>query len=164
MTAFVEWLLARDYRVRILIGETSDNRAVQDLFRALRTKNPDRIDDSVEFTPAHTIQDVMRQMADTDVVVATRYHNVICALKMGKPTISIGYAEKNDILLAEMGLGEFCQHIERLDVELLKTQTIRLLSDRAALEPRICEVRAHFESKLREQESLLTPLICGPSP
>ena len=106
----------------------------------------------------------MRQMANTDVVVATRYQNVICALKMGKPTISIGYAEKNDVLLAEMGLAEFCQHIERLDVELLKTQTMRLLSDRAAFERKICEVRAHFESKLREQESLLTPLICGSSP
>jgi polysaccharide pyruvyl transferase WcaK-like protein len=83
---------------------------------------------------------------------------------MGKPTISIGYAEKNDVLLAEMGLAEFCQHIERLDVELLKTQTMRLLSDRAAFEHKICEVREHFKSKLREQESLLTPLIRGPSP
>jgi polysaccharide pyruvyl transferase WcaK-like protein len=164
MTTYVEWLLARDYRVRIFIGEKSDIRAVQDLFRALRTRNPDRLDESVDFACAHTLHDVMRQMADTDVVVATRYHNVICALKMGKPTISIGYQEKNDVLLAEMGLAEFCQHIERLDVELLKTQTMRLLSDRAAFEHKICEVREHFKSKLREQESLLTPLIRGPSP
>jgi polysaccharide pyruvyl transferase WcaK-like protein len=29
--------------------------------------------------------------------------------------ISIGYAQKNDMLLGEMGLSEFCQHIERLN-------------------------------------------------
>ncbi len=78
---------------------------------------------------------------------------------MGKPTISIGYAKKNDVLLTEMWLAEFYQHIERLDVELLRTQTVRLVSDRAMFERKICEVRAQFESKLREHESLLTPLI-----
>ena len=49
----------------------------------------------------------MHQMAETRIVVATRFHNVVCALKMKKPTISIGYASKNDVLLAEMGLAEF---------------------------------------------------------
>ena len=159
MTAYVEWLLGRGHRIRVLMGEDTDDRAVQDLFRALRTKNIDHLDDRVEFTPAHTIHDVMQQMAGTNVVVATRYHNVVCALRMGKPTISIGYAKKNDVLLTEMGLADFIQHIERLDVELLRTQTMRLLSDRATFERKICEVRAQFESKLREQESLLTPLI-----
>lgn len=163
MTAYIEWLLRQGHRIRILIGEETDNRAVEDIFRALRTKNLDHLDDRVEYAPAHTIHDVMRQMTGTDVVVATRYHNVVCALRMGKPTISIGYAKKNDVLLTEMGLAEFCQHIERLDVELLKTQTMRLVSDRATFERKICEVRTHFESKLREQESLLAPLIIGSS-
>ncbi len=163
MTAYIEWLLGRGHRIRILIGDESDNRAVQDLFRALRKRNIDRSDDRVEFAPAHTIHDVMRQLRDTDVVVATRYHNVVCALRMGKPTISVGYAEKNDVLLTEMGLAEFCQHIDRLDVELLKSQTMRLLSDRTTIERKICEVRAHFARKLREQESLLTPYILSPT-
>ena len=77
------------------------------------------------FAPARTLHDVMQQMADTDIVVATRYHNVVCALRVGKPTISIGYAEKNDALLAEVGLADFCQDIERLDVDLLEAQTAR---------------------------------------
>ena len=55
------------------------------------------------FAPARTLHDVMQQMADTDIVVATRYHNVVCALRMSKPTISIGYAEKNDALLRRSG-------------------------------------------------------------
>ncbi|HEX5796719.1 MAG TPA: polysaccharide pyruvyl transferase family protein [Geminicoccaceae bacterium] len=100
-------------------------------------------------------------MADTDLVVATRYHNVVCALRMGKPTISIGYSVKNDALLATIGLADCCQSIERLDVALLETQTLRLISERPALEARIRRAGARFESGLREQEDLLASLIAG---
>ena len=48
----------------------------------------------------------MQQMADLDLVVARRYHNAVCALRMSTPTISIGYAADPDALLAEVG----CPH------------------------------------------------------
>jgi polysaccharide pyruvyl transferase WcaK-like protein len=163
MTTFVCWLLDRGYLVRILMGDEADRPTVDDLFRAVRSTRPDRAEDAIVFAPAHTLQDVMQQMAGTDVVVATRYHNIVCALRVGKPTISIGYAGKNDALLAEVGLAEFCQHIERLDVELLKSQTAQLVSDRAAFEQRICDAQMRFESRLSEQEDLLASLIYSSS-
>jgi polysaccharide pyruvyl transferase WcaK-like protein len=159
MTNFVVWLLDRGHSVRILMGDEVDRRAVDDLVRAVCSRRPDRSEDSIAFAPAHTLHDVMQQMADTDLVVATRYHNVVCALRVGKPTISIGYAKKNDALLAEVGLADYCQHVERLDVELLKTQTMRLISDRLALEGRIAQSNTRFASRLREQEDILVPLI-----
>jgi polysaccharide pyruvyl transferase WcaK-like protein len=164
MTDFLAWLLDRGHAVRLLMGDEVDRRAVDDLLPALRWRRPDRAEAAVAFAPAATLHDVMQQMAETDLVVATRYHNVICALRIGKPTISIGYADKNDALLAEMGLADFCQHIERLDVELLKRQTLRLISDRGAFERGVREVRAYFDNKLREQEDLLAALICAPVP
>ena len=137
MTSFVVWLLDRGHLVRILMGDQADRRAVDDLVRAVRSRRPERTADSILFEPAQTLHDVMQQMADTDLVVATRYHNVVCALRMGRPTISIGYSVKNDALLAGMGLADCCQSIERLDVALLETQTLRLISERPALEARI---------------------------
>jgi polysaccharide pyruvyl transferase WcaK-like protein len=92
-------------------------------------------------------------------VVATRYHNVVCALRMGKPTVSIGYSRKNDALLAEMGLSDFCQHVEHFDLDLLQAQTARLISDRAVYERRIRDARTRFEIRLSEQEDLLASLI-----
>src|SRR3712207_8323203 len=35
---------------------------------------------------------------------------------------SLGYARKNDVLLADMGLDAFCQHVEELDLDRLKAQ------------------------------------------
>jgi polysaccharide pyruvyl transferase WcaK-like protein len=159
ITDFVLWLLQGGHVVRVLMGELSDRRAVDDLFRALRTRKPDLADGAVTFAPAQTLHDIMQQMADVDVVVATRYHNVVCALRMRKPTISIGYASKNDALLAEMGLSAFCQHIEDFDVGRLEAQITRLMSDRAVFERRIDEASALLECKLREQESQLAWLL-----
>ena len=129
---YVVWLLDRGHSVRILMGDQADRRAVDDLICAVRSMRPARTGDALAFAPAQTLHDVMQQIADTDLVVATRYHNVVCALRMGRPTISIGYSEKNDDLLAEMGLADYCQNIERLDVLLLESQTLRLIAERAA--------------------------------
>jgi polysaccharide pyruvyl transferase WcaK-like protein len=159
MTSFLLWLLDGGHVVRVLMGDEADRRAVDDLLRAVRSTRPDLAEHVILFAPARTLYEVLQQIAETDFVVATRYHNVVCALRMDKPTISIGYAEKNDALLAQMGLADFCQHIEHLDVNLLQRQTTRLMSDLAAFELRIREIRTQFESKLREQEELLASLI-----
>jgi polysaccharide pyruvyl transferase WcaK-like protein len=161
MTSYVIWLLDRGHRVRILMGDQADRRAVDDLFRAARASRPEAVDQLMVFTPALTLHDVMQQMADTDLVVATRYHNVICALRVGKPTISIGYSNKNDSLLAEMGLANYCQSIEQLDVARLQAQTLQLIADRPALEDQVGRTVARFERRLREQEDLLASLIFG---
>ena len=161
ITGYVVWLLDRGHAVRVLMGDQADRRAVEDLVRAVRSRRPERAEAAVRFTPAHTLHDVMEQIADTDLVVATRYHNVVCALRVGRPTISIGYAKKNDVLLAEMGLADYCQDIERLDVARLEMQTLRLISERAAREDGIREAGARFQSRLREQEELLASMIAG---
>ena len=161
MTSFLVWLLDRGHAVRVLMGDQADRRAVDDLVRAVRWRRPERAENAILFAPAHTLYDVMQQMADTDLVVATRYHNVVCALRVGKPTISIGYAVKNDALLAAMGLADCCQSIERLDVALLETQTLRLIAERPALEARIRRAGARIESSLQEQEELLAAFIVG---
>ncbi len=161
MTGFLVWLVDRGHAVRLLMGDEVDRRAVDDLFRAVCSKRPGRAEEVVGFAPAETLHDVMQQIADTDIVVATRYHNVVCALRMGKPTISIGYADKNDALLAEMGLADYCQKIERLDVSMLERQTLQLISERSAVEERIRQVGARFQRSLLEQEGFLASLIVG---
>ncbi len=105
--------------------------------------------------PAETLHDIMKQLAAADAVVATRYHNVVCALKLGRPTLSIGYATKNDELMAEMGLADFCQHIEQLDVDQLIAQFQKLIAERKTYERRIRETTARFMDSLREQDDLL---------
>jgi polysaccharide pyruvyl transferase WcaK-like protein len=103
----------------------------------------------------NSLNDLMNQIAGVDAVVATRFHNVLCSLKVGKPTISVGYAKKNDLLMESMGLGEFCQHIERLDVGVLKHQFDKLLEQRSIYQTIVQSKKAGLQDKLHQQEMFL---------
>jgi polysaccharide pyruvyl transferase WcaK-like protein len=155
LTSFALWLLERGHAVRILMGDTNDQRAVNDLLANLAIARPDLPDDRLVFEPMSSLHDLMRQIAETDVVVATRYHNIVCALKLGKPTVSIGYADKNDVLMAEMGLGRFCQHVERLNLEWLIEQFSQLIADRPRYELGIEQASLACRERLDHQDALL---------
>ncbi len=94
ITKFAVWLLDRGHRVRVVIGDNADWTAVCDLLEAIAALRPGLPEGSIAADTASSVHDVMTQLAETDIVVATRYHNVVCALMLGKPTISIGYAKK----------------------------------------------------------------------
>jgi len=52
-------------------------------------------------------------------MVAARFHNIVFAVKLGKPTVCVSYSPKIDSLVADVGLDDYTQHIKSLDVELL---------------------------------------------
>jgi polysaccharide pyruvyl transferase WcaK-like protein len=138
MGRFVISLLARGYRVRLLTGETVDQQAVRDVGGIAAASGYALIDgilpppkaQQLVLEPTNSLHDIMRQMGDTDIVIATRFHNVICALKLARPTVSIGYEAKNDAVMADVGLGDFCQFIQDLDLERLETQFTELLKNK----------------------------------
>jgi polysaccharide pyruvyl transferase WcaK-like protein len=98
-----------------------------------------------------SIGDLSTEIAQTDVVVATRYHNVVCALMLGRPVISLGYAQKNDFLLSDMGLQAYCQHVETFTVAKLIQQFEALSAELEAASARIQAVNLRFRQQLDEQ-------------
>jgi polysaccharide pyruvyl transferase WcaK-like protein len=164
MGRFVSSLLDRGYRVRLLTGETVDMRAVSDIGRIAKARGYELIDSSLPprkakqliMEPINSLHDVMRQISDTDIVVATRFHNIVCALKLARPTISIGYELKNDAVMTDFGLGEFCQSIENLDLELLELHLTELLKNKEHYQAIIRQNldAMHFRVKRHEQELL----------
>jgi polysaccharide pyruvyl transferase WcaK-like protein len=165
MGRFVNSLLDRGFRVRLLVGETVDARAVNDIAQIARASgyqlndgpHPSRKSQQLITEPINSLHDVMRQIGDTDIVVATRFHNVVCALKLARPTISIGYEAKNDAVMADIGLGQFCQVIEDLDLDRLEADLSELLNNkehyRAIIRQNLDAIKLRV--KQHEQELLL---------
>jgi polysaccharide pyruvyl transferase WcaK-like protein len=80
LQVFVLWLLDRGFGVRLLTGDVSDWRAVEALCDRIEAHAGVAVRRRIEAEPGRTLHDVMAQIATTDVVVATRFHNVVCAL------------------------------------------------------------------------------------
>jgi polysaccharide pyruvyl transferase WcaK-like protein len=151
LSQFVLWLLDQQHRVRLLVGEGTDQRAVDDVRKAIRNRIGASAEGQLIAPPIHSLNDLMSEIALTDLVVATRFHNIVCSLMVNKAVLSCGYAKKNDVLLAEMGLGRFCQHVETLDVSLLKIQFTELARDRKRFELRIQDKNREYEKSLATQ-------------
>jgi polysaccharide pyruvyl transferase WcaK-like protein len=135
MKAFTLWLVDSGHKVRLFSGDDKyDNSVADEILAHVRRCRPDLDDDLVGIASAASFVDVARDMAAVGMVVATRYHNVVCALKLGKPTIALGYSEKFRTLMASMGQSDFCASASRLDVD-------KLSSLFAELESRAAEVR-----------------------
>jgi polysaccharide pyruvyl transferase WcaK-like protein len=161
MRYFVGWLLDHGYRVRLLVGDAngSDDGVVQDILADLRAGRPDLDPAQVIAEPVATYADLARAMAPAGTVVATRYHNIVCALQLCRPTISIGYAAKNLSLMTDMGLAEYCQHVNSLDVALLIEQFDRLQSDPAQLRQELMARNAVAEQLAKEQFDRLSAAL-----
>ena len=164
MVGFVAWLLDRGHRVRLLIGENADRQVVDELGRALAEKGYQELTTCVPpvaeagqliAEPIESLHDLMRQIGDTKIVIATRYHNVVCSLKLARPTISIGYEAKNEAVMTDVGLRSFCQHIDSLDVERLKEQTIELLERISFYEQQTQRGLENVQRRMQQQEEFL---------
>ena len=159
MKHFVRWLVDGGRTVRLFSGDGADDLVVQEVLADLRASRPHLEPTRVVAEPISSLSDLMRQMAAVDTVVATRFHNVLCALKLAKPTVSIGYAVKNAALMTEMGLSEFCQYTSVLDVDQLIEQFTELESRSAELRPMLRERSAAYAQHLGEQFAVLSALL-----
>lgn len=161
MAMFIRLLLAKGHRVRLLTGDEGDERAVEAVLLALDERETERL----LHEPVHSIHDVIRQVSRTDLVIATRFHNVVAALMAAKPVISLGYAAKNDLLLEQVGLGDYRQNIDSFDVGLLTEQFENLAADRHEHARRIETRVAGFRRSLAVQdECLLSTVLLQASP
>ena len=118
---FVEWLLARDYNVRLLLGD-GDREVVDELKSVLRERLGSYDESRVVDEPIESVGDVLAQIAATDVVVATRFHNVLLAMVLGKPVIAISFHHKCDALMNQMQLSEYRHDLNEMNPQVLIEQ------------------------------------------
>lgn len=161
LSAYAVWLLESGRRIRLVIGKDRDAHAVADLLRRVHAKAPHLAGGIEPFSPAITLEEVMAQMAASDVAVVTRFHNVVAALRVGTPVVSLGYAEKNHALLEEMGLGAFSQDVEGFDLERLKAHTEQVIADRVRLADAIRARVTEYGRELAGQEQILAEEFLG---
>ncbi|MEU7090586.1 polysaccharide pyruvyl transferase family protein [Kitasatospora aureofaciens] len=132
-TRFVRALVEDGRPVRLLTGDGVDARVVAAILDAVDSP-------LVSAVEATSLADLTAETAAADTVVATRYHNLVCALKAGTPTLALSYAAKSDALMERMGLGAYCHPAREVDPD-------RLLEQFRELEKRSAELRQTLEER-----------------
>lgn len=144
---FIVWLLEHNHFVRILIGDmTCDNSVRRDLKECLERRGIAYDNQRIIDEPIHSLSDLLNQLSKTEMVVASRFHNVLLSLMQNRPAISISYNIKNDAIMREYGLRGYCQKIESLDVSRLIEQFRELMESASEHVPRLKEKTEEFRS------------------
>ncbi len=160
MKRFARWLVYSGHRIRLFAGDTRiDDNIVQEILADLRAHQPDLESAWIAAEPVSSLADLMREMTLVDTVVAIRYHNVLCALKLSKPTVSISYAGKHDVMMADMGLADFCHSARSLDVDRLIEQFTELESRSAQLKQVMMNRNVAITKSIDEQFGLLSAVL-----
>lgn len=155
-TRFVRALVADGRPVRLVTGDGVDREVVDAILDAVRSP-------LVTAADAASLADLMTEMASADTVVATRYHNLVCALKVGTPTLALSYAAKNDALMAGMGLGAYCHPAREVDADRLLAQFRSLEARSAELRHTLTERNATAARRLAHQFTAVSKALF-PSP
>ena len=159
MKRFVRWLVDGGRSVRLVGGADPDQAVAQEILADLRAHRPDLEPARATAEPVNSLAELMQEMAHVGTVVAMRYHNVLCGLKLSKPTLSISYAAKSDALMADMGLPEFCQSVRSLDADRLIEQFTELESRSAQIRQMLAERNALTAQRLHHQFALLSATL-----
>jgi len=159
MAEFVEWLLGNGYDVRLLIGDVVDLPVKEEFRTLLKSRCAAYGEERIIDEPVASVEVLLSQIASTDFVVATRFHNVLLSLLLNKPSIAISFHHKCASLMSQMGLSEYCLDINSLKSEELIAKFRELEQNAARLKPLIQEKVEDRRKALEEQYRIIFQTI-----
>jgi polysaccharide pyruvyl transferase WcaK-like protein len=119
LATFARWLVAHENDVRLLMGDLADTGTKEEFKELLRGLLQESEGKHIIDEPVQSVESLLSQIAMSEIVVATRFHNVLLALLCNKPVIAISFHHKCESLMAAMGLSEYCLDINSLEVNVL---------------------------------------------
>ena len=155
LVTVVNWLLAHEYDVRLLCGDLGDMHAKQQFSELLRERLSVCDESRIVDEPVLTVENLLSQIVATDVVVATRFHNILLALLCNKPVISISFHHKCASLMNAMELSGYCLDINELTADRVIEKFCDLEANADKLKPLIRQKVTEFRNALDEQYSVI---------
>jgi polysaccharide pyruvyl transferase WcaK-like protein len=150
MVILIRWLLSRGMTVRLLIGDTRADQGVRsDVLKALAGCGR-ALEAHLVAVEISDYLSLIEEIKRCDIILATRFHNVLLSIWLGRPAISISYDEKNDALMNDVGMARYCHPIESLDVAAVRSSVEEMT---ATANPPVDPLHAYSQ---RARTALLT--------
>jgi polysaccharide pyruvyl transferase WcaK-like protein len=128
MVNFVAELIDRQFSVRLLYGDSvGDYAAGKQLAARLEQRSGKYGAESLDSSPIQSVEALLAAIAETDLVVSPRFHNLVLGAMLGKPIIAISYDVKNEALADRFGFSAYCQPIWNLERSKLVSDCVHAL-------------------------------------
>jgi polysaccharide pyruvyl transferase WcaK-like protein len=154
IAGFIAWLRTHGYPVRVLIGDILyDTNVKRDFINLVNARGMGQAYGGVVSEPVMTVEQLLLQLAATDIVISPRFHNLVLALMLNKPVIALSDHQKLDSLMAGLGFEEYCVPLRNLDVDTLVKQLTKLERNAGKLKPCIKQKVEEYREALDQEYS-----------
>ena len=158
MAAFVVWLREHQYPVRVLIGDILyDSSVKSDFMNLLKERGLATGDGQIIAEPVLTVDELLCQLAATNIVISPRFHNLVLALMLNKPVLALSSHQKLDSLMAGLGLAGYCVPLRNLGVDILIKHFVELEKKAEKLKPDIKRKVEQYREVLDQEYSAIFP-------
>lgn len=161
LAMFASMLLRDDYGVFFFPTQARDEHVIEDILEALDPDLRRSIDSKTLVRAGKTVATLMDVYASADLIVATRFHGVLLALRAGLPVLGICYFRKTRDLLREVGQENCAVELETFTALDLYARLQALERDVPNTRARIRERGEEYRAALRSQYDCVFALIEG---
>ncbi len=159
---FIQWLIERGYRIKIIYGDARYDSDVRDDLRRLIVRR-ELPENSIDYSSASTVPQLVNELAELDIVISPRFHNLILSLNQLKPVISLSYHGKHSSLLEKFGLSRLTINLDDWVVDQLQNKFMEVESNFGSYRERILETTSRLKLLLDRQNGYLNALLCQAS-
>jgi polysaccharide pyruvyl transferase WcaK-like protein len=132
----------------------ADASAVEDLRKCLRDQHDVA---TPPYEAVSTVEELLSKMETFDYVVTCRFHGVVLAHILNKPTLAISHHPKVASLMEQLGLEQYCVDIQTFDPDDLAKKFESLVDRDREVRHSMAENLAAYKSKVTAQFDLLFP-------
>lgn len=161
LVSFCRWLLESGHRVELLIGDAMDESVAAKVLENVRATSPEH-SAKINFEPVTGYTQLLERFRGLDLVVGSRYHNLIFGLINGLPVMSVGYAKKCAALVEAAGLGRYSLPLETVDADSLITRFSELVGDLDRARSTVADYQRQVSAKSAEHRELLLGFVTEP--
>lgn len=157
-------MLRRDgYGVFFFPTQRRDESVIRDILLRLEQGARETLDQSELVREAKSVSGLMDVYAEADIIVATRFHGVLLALRAEKPVLGICYFRKTRDLLREMGQEACAVDLETFTAFDLYERLKTLEANRAGALDQIHKRGEAYRADLRAQYAQVFELMADPT-
>jgi polysaccharide pyruvyl transferase WcaK-like protein len=155
----VSWLLSHDYDIRLLMGDSSDRPVIEQFKADLRDTLPFYDESRILDEDVDSVEQLLAHIAGTDLVVVTRFHNVLLSMVSGKPVVAISFHHKVGSLMKSIGLSEYCLDMNQFEGRDLISKLCEAERNADEIKRLMSERIESFRAELDEQYGLILSTI-----
>ena len=157
---FVGWLGRQRYIVHLFPTQLrADLRVIRDLTATLEAKGIRLPATQLLHAQVTGVESLAATVAAVDLVVATRFHALVMALRAGTPVLALSSQPKTDDLMADMGLSAYRVSIDNIQLDSLTARFTELSEHAASLRE---QIQRRVRALRREVDECLDELLGAP--